>query len=70
MNTYTAHHLSKVHHNQLIAKADQARLVKQAHLASRERSVSAPRRHGWLREAMGHLATRLMSRTGAHAGSH
>ncbi len=70
MNVYTAQHLSKAHHTQHLAKADQARLVKQAHLATRGTTVSAARRPiSWLREAAGHFATRLMARS-AHAGSH
>ena len=70
MNVYTAQHLSKAHHTQHLTKADQARLVKQAHLASHGKTISVTQRpFSWLREAAGHFATRLMARS-AHAGSH
>jgi len=70
MNVYTAQHLSKAHHTQHLANADHSRLVKQAHLASGAKPVFARRPVGWLREAAGHFASRLMARTSAHAGSH
>lgn len=69
MNAYTTHELVRIHQHQLIADADHARLVKEARLASRGNGAPA-RPLIWLREAAGNIAAWLMTRPGAHAGSH
>jgi hypothetical protein len=70
MNAYTTHELVKSRQHELIAEADHARLVKEARLASRGTEVPSPKPLMWLREAAGGFAARLMTLTGAQAGSH
>jgi len=68
MNTYTAHHVSRAHHQQRIAHADHSRLLKAARLASHGNATPARRPMIWLRDAAETMAAWLMIRTGAHAG--
>lgn len=68
MNTYTAHHMSRAHHQQLIANADHARLLKAARLASHGTAIPARRPMIWLRDAAENMAAWLMVRTSAQAG--
>ena len=70
MNAYTTHELAKIRQHEFIAKADHARLVKEARLASRGTGAPARRPLVWLREAAGGFAARLMTVTHAQAGSH
>lgn len=67
MNTYTAHHVSRAHHQQRIAQADHARLLKAARLASHGTAIPARRPMVWLRDAAESMAAWLMTRTGAQA---
>ena len=70
MNPYTTHELVKIHQHEFIAEADQARLVKEARLASRGTPVPSRQPLIWLREAAGAFAARVVSLTHGHAGSH
>ena len=69
MNTYTAHHVARIRHHELIDHADHVRLAREAHDASRGSEAPARQALVWLREAAGGFATRLTALTGAQAGS-